>query len=116
MICATTAAGPDPLTGRKAGGAGSMGRVRGGSSAHQLATRAERQPVGRPRARGELAKAATRTGPRSWARCQAVATSWAKSTLTCTDAVEHIIVRPGLASRPGAARGEAESKYASMAS
>jgi hypothetical protein len=71
--------------------------VRAGSSSCQMACRVLWKPVARPSRRGELAKAATRVGPiacsSSHRRCRSTA-GVAASTLTCTDAVEHIIAGP----------------------
>src|SRR4051794_2140260 len=80
--------------------AGGSGETAGadllGSRTPQICWREDRAPVGRPATRGELAKAATSTGPRAWAvrqrRVRAAASP--RSRLTWTDAVAHIMVRP----------------------
>ena len=68
------------------------------SIARHTAARVERHPVGAPRWKGELAKAAVNTGPTRWTRRHLSSTSCPEpmSRLTCTEVVEHIIVRPSV--------------------
>ncbi len=84
------------------------GAVREGSITDHTCWRADRGPHPPPPGTGEWAKVATSTGPTAWARRHRVVTSAGGpvSTLTWTDAVEHIMVRPAKPST---------SKKASMA-
>ena len=79
------------------------GRVRQGSSSVQMPCRDECIPVRRPARSGELANAATSTGPSacvSRQRRDASCRSAPMSRFTWTDAVEHIIARPASGKPP----------------
>ena len=88
------------------------GRVRRGSSRAQIAWRVDFQPVGRPPRNGELANAATSTGPSACSRCQRQRKPAGPppcspaSRQTWTEAVLHIISLP---------HGPARSKNSSIA-
>lgn len=63
----------------------------------QMAQRVDSQPVGRPRQKAELAKAATSTGPSRWLSSQRARTSAASAPMsrhTWSEAVLHIMVWP----------------------
>src|SRR5262249_37787633 len=92
------------------GGAGAGGRVGVGSSRAQIAWRVDFHPVGRPPRNGELAKAATSTGPIACSRCHRQrkpdqpGPSPPAATQTWTEAVLPIMSPP-----PGPARAKNRS-------
>ncbi|OLT00796.1 hypothetical protein BJF90_34115 [Pseudonocardia sp. CNS-004] len=88
---AHAAVGSSPRTSAADGGA-----VRAGSAPCQHAHRDDFQPVRLPWSVGELAKAASSTGPSACSTAQRAPRSAASpvSRLTCTAAVEHIALRP----------------------
>ena len=75
---------------------GGGGAVRAGSARIQQAQREDFQPVRRPCSRGELANAASSTGPNACTADQRRAMSAPSpgSTHTCTAAVELMALRP----------------------
>src|SRR6266545_5152802 len=72
------------------------GMLRGGSTPSTARSREDAQPVGRPASTGELANAATSTGPSALTAANRLGSedSSPTSTHTCRAAVAHIIVMP----------------------